>query len=542
MQNLWTALKFGSLATGASLLLSSCAAIIPMADPLGTCGTETNVSIAVSNNKPDVDVDFVEVDAEGDPLVVTLTGEDINLSLTGNRAFLEVEYRIGIFDENGLPAVDNSFLDTEYVPVSPAPPAFLDVVPYEAGEFSLPIDFSSGAQQSGSFSDLLLGTDYDLDFFYNEDALLLLTFPGAFVVTCNSGAGQANDGEFVAAVQMFPNILTFEGDPAFQLTDSDADATFDNSELYLGPEFAGDSVAILGKPTTDYVILSSDPATDRWLQMYSRPDVTPVSNLVGEGSGPIQVDTEGFLNVGVEDVNFQPGITYNLILFIIAEEVFNSESPITPGVYQSPFRTAIFDLAINSSGVGEFTPFVAEPPSRPSRPRAPVITDIRDSVEVSTKGNREIKVTGNRLNNVLAAKLGTTPASIVSAEDSILTLRLPKLATGTYDLTLSYQNGETVRPNFLKYVSSSKIEQIAIPKSQKRAAWSLRMANLLRTNLGTVQVDCVARVPAGTKAAPVKKKASAICASIENSSIKTRVVVKKAPASSSSAVAVKFWD
>jgi hypothetical protein len=513
-----------------------------MADPLGTCGTDTNVSISVSNNKPDVDVDFVEVDAEGDPLVVTLTGEDINLSLTGNRAFLEVEYRIGIFDENGLPAVDNFFLDTEYVPVSPAPPAFLDVVPSEAGEFSLPIDFSSGAQQSGSFSDLLLGADYDLDFFYEEDAILLLTFPGAFVVTCNSGAGQANDGEFVAAVQMFPNILTFEGDPAFQLTDSDADATFDNSELYLGPEFAGDSVAILGKPTTDYVILSSDPATDRWLQMYSRPDVTPVSNLIDEGSGPIQVDPEGFLNVGVEDVNFQPGITYNLILFIIAEEVFNSESPITPGVYQSPFRTAIFDLAINSSGVGEFTPFVVEPPRRPSRPRTPVITDIRDFVQVSTKGNREIKVTGNRLNSVLEAKLGTTPASIVSAEDSILTLRLPKLETGTYDLTLSYQNGETVRPNFLKYVSSSKIEQITIPNSQKKAAWSLRMANLLSTNLGTVQVDCVARVPAGTKAAPVKKKASAVCASIENSSIKTRVVVKKAPASSSSAVAVKFWD
>jgi len=57
-----------------------------------------------------------------------------------------------------------------------------------------------------------------------------------------------------------------------------------------------------------------------------------------------------------------------------------------------------------------------------------------------------------------------------------------------------------------------------------------------------VQIDCVARVQNGTKLGPVKKKAAAICGSVENTAVKTRVVVKKAPGVSGSSVAVKLWD
>jgi hypothetical protein len=241
-------------------------------------------------------------------------------------------------------------------------------------------------------------------------------------------------------------------------------------------------------------------------------------------------------------VNFLPDTSYNLILFIIDDATVSSDEDIVQGLYESPIRTAIFDLNINVAGVGEFEAFSVDEPRRPARATTPILTDIRDSVEVSTKGNRELKITGSRLNRVLQAKLGTKAAKIVSAEGSILTLKLPSLANGTYDLTLSYENGEIVRPNFLKYVKSTKLKQISIPVSQKKAAWSLRMANNLTNYSQTTQVDCVARIPAGTKAAPVKKKASAICGQVSDDSIKTRVVAKKAPAGFAPSVGVKLWD
>jgi hypothetical protein len=339
---------------------------------------------------------------------------------------------------------------------------------------------------------------------------------------------------------MFPNLLEFEGNPEIELTQSLDDPELYNSELFLGEEFAGDGVFLLGKDTAGSEVLSNDRATNRWLQFYSRIEADVVETLVyGE---PLFVDDAGFINLDGETVNFLPDTSYNLILFIIDNATVGSEEDVIQGLYESPIRTAIFDLNINVAGVGEFEAFAVDEPRRPGRSTTPILTDIRDSVEVSTKGNRELKITGSRLNRVLQAKLGTKAAKIVSAEDSILTLKLPSLANGTYDLTLSYENGEIVRPNFLKYVKSTKLKQISIPVSQKKAAWSLRMASLLSANLGTVQVDCVARIPAGTKAAPVKKKASAICGSVENTSIKTRVVVKKAPAVSGSSVAIKLWD
>lgn len=553
-------LKFSAVAVGASLILSSCAAIVPMADPLGKCGTETNISMSVTNNKPDVDFVFKHINddddtntdssnddadpTQTDELVPLLAGEDITLALSGDQSILEVEYRAGIFDEKGLPGVDDSFLPEPYaLRGDDAPPAFLDTLDDFEGEGSptielVPLDFSGGRSLTAPFSEFLFGPEADLYELSDGEVILYMFQPGAFLVRCNSGEGQLNDGELVAAVQMFPNLITFEGSPTFQLTPDIEDPTLYNTELFLGPELAGDLVIVLGKPTTGAVELSADPAKDRWLQIYSRENVSPVFSLTD--GPPAEVDEYGFVNLNGESINFQPDTTYNLILFIIEGDAFGDGPSLS--TYQSPFRTGIFDLAINSDGVGEAAPFIVEEPRRPGRSNAPILTDIRDSISISTKGNRELKITGNRLNKVLQAKLGDKAAKIVSAEDAILTLRLPSLATGIYDLTLTYQSGEIVRPKFLKYIKSTKIDQITIPKSQKKAAWSLLMASLLSANPEVIQVDCVARVPVGTKAAPVKKKASAICAQVTDDSIKTRMVVKKAPAGPTPSVAIKLWD
>lgn len=556
-------LKLGSLAIGASLILSSCAlSIVPMADPLGKCGTDTNVSIAVTNNKPDVDVEFKHINDNGtpgddsdddgipgdDPLVAVFTGEAITLALSGNQNFLQVVYRAGIFDENGLPGVDDDFLLDPYaLRGNDAPPAFLDTLGAleVEGGFPLdlpPVDFSGEASLKAPFSEILFGPEAELYAIDEGPAIVLSAQPGAFLVRCLSGEGEPNHNEIVAAVQMFPNLITFQGSPTFQLTQDPDDVNLYNSRLFLGQEFAGDQVITIAKPTNGSKELSSDPAKDRWLQFYSRYAVSPIISIQDLGPGGVtEVDSEGFLNFDGENLDFQRGETYNLILYIIGVEQFQN-TPSSPVTYHSPFRTAIFDLAVNPAGVGEAVPFIVDEPRRPGRSNAPILTDIRDSISVSTKGNRELKITGSRLNKVLQAKLGNKAAKIVSAEDAILTLRLPSLATGIYDLTLTYQSGEIVRPKFLKYIKSTKIDQISIPKSQKKAAWSLRMASLVSANPEMTQVDCVARVPAGTKATPVKKKALAICSQVSDDSIKTRVVVKKALAGSTPSVAIKLWD
>jgi hypothetical protein len=551
-------LKLSAVAVGASLILSSCAPVIfPMADPLGSCGEDNNVSISVSNNRPDVDWFATHVDDDNNPDTpstnddtdpttsdlpdFSLTGEDLTLSLTGSEN-LEVRYRVGLFDENGLPAVEDDMLLEPYERIVPAPPAFLDnLYGYDSGEMSPLIDFEGVSSVTAAFSEIVL-PEYTVGVIDNqEDAAALfgfLSWPGAFLVTCNSGG--PDDGEIVAAVQMFPNLLEFEGNPEIELTQSLDDPEMYNSELFLGEEFAGDGVFLLGKDAAGSEVLSADRATNRWLQFYSRIDAQVVETLVyGE---PLFVDDAGFINLDSETANFLPDTSYNLILFIIDSATVVSDQDVIQGLYESPIRTAIFDLNINVAGVGEFEAFAVDEQRQPGRSTTPILTDIRDVVEVSTKGNRELKITGSRLNRVLQAKLGTKAAKIVSAEDSILTLKLPSLAKGTYDLTLSYENGEIVKPNFLKYVKSTKLQQISIPSSQKKAAWSVRLANLLTSNSQTTQVDCVARIPAGTKPAPVKKKASAVCSQVSDDSIKTRVFVKKAPAGFAPSVAVKLWD
>lgn len=507
-----------------SLVLSGCAAIMAFPQPAGVCDGET-VSISVSPNNPD----FFGVADESETF--------LTIDFEGNLEDVEISYALGIFNETGLNTVSGEYLNlVDDVPLRDDAEAesfmhFADGASITLDETYFEPTSSPGQYQLvAPFSVIVtegsIDSDFDEEVMYAMLALILS--PGAFLVECTAD-GASQNGEYVAAAQLFPNLVVLQGEdfPVLSITGETVDFS-------LPVEYAGAQVNLIaqvreaGDPR-----LSEDPATDRWLQALSttqedfeKGDVIEASGIVGEA---------GSLNdLSFDSGRFQAGKTYNIILLIAENEL-------------SDFQTVIFDAVIDESGEATFTAFEGEfisvqSPSRGGGYRAPAITDSRLMIDASSRGLREISIEGTAMNKVNSVKVGTKQAKIVSSEEARLTIRLPKLATGVYDLAMTHNRGEVIQKGIIKITASQKLTQITIANSVRKADWLPRLSASLKGNKATIQVDCVARVPQGSKPAALKKKASAICSQVSDDSIKTRVVVKKAPASSSSAVAVKFWD
>jgi hypothetical protein len=522
----------------AALSLSSCAGIYPMGQPLGQCNGSP-VSITVDNDKPR---------ATG-----AITDDVIRLTVTGDLNDISIEYRSGVYGDLGLRTVNQQFLGPtpvpEPVPTSDAE-AFLDFFDYitlgegpsgtKGSGAKIPITNdlirfnSSGATHTLDlyFIDILFGETFgdDLEF------IVFTLMPGAFLVKCTA------TGEFVAAAPVFPNLTELDGDPAFTLEDN-FEVTGTTSRLVLPESYVGYEAFIAAMERTSSSPLSANPATDRWLQLYSSTEESLiVAQYATVGPGGL-VDPTAWSGAG----DFEKDATYNLLVLLF-----------DPSSY-ADFQTVIFDMKVSPQGTGEFREFtgVFTPPlgeeTSPTLPplgpvqtdtASPVISNPSSPIQISTRGLRVHTVRGALLQRVTSVFLAAPEieGQILSSNATQLQVKFPKMKPGTYDLRLKHPGGVLVQSDFIRYYKSSKLEQLKVGLDSKKANWSTLLDSALARNTGTVQINCVALVPAGSSAAAVRKKATAICSSVADDSVGKRVVVKQVSATAAPSVVLKLWD
>lgn len=514
-----------SLLSIGSLLLSGCASIIAFPQPSGFCDGSP-VSISVSPNNPISDGGFNEEIQE----------TEITLQVEGDLSDIDIEYSLGIYNETGLNSVDDSYL-SESAPPRPnaEEESFMQFAYGLETDLALTLAEDMFTQVSpgryevtGTFVEILLSSEIPEIINSMEAGAAILLLPGAFLAKCTA-SGSAQENQYVAADALFPNLAVFDGDDypvlsvSGEVIDFSVPVEYEGSQMYL----------IAQVRDSDDEPWSEEPATDRWLQVFTITEDDILSGNVVQAQGTVgaggSLDSLAFVEAG----RFQPGETYNIIMLFITENFY-------------AFRSAIFDAVIDESGEATFIPFEGEfiPVDSPRRGgyRAPTITDNRTVIKVSTKGNREVQIEGTALAKVTSANIESKVAKIVSSQEAEIVLQLPKMKPGLYGLSLVHNRGELVKERFVNYVRSRMLTKLTLPRSLSNVSAIDLLSKGLEKHVDTVQVDCVARIPAGTKLAPLKKKASAICASVSDSSIITRVVVKKVSPGASPAVAVKLWD
>jgi hypothetical protein len=467
---------------------------------------------------------------------LAITDTQLDVLFEGDLSNVRIHYALGIYNETGLNSVSDTYLtlDGEGAPLrrdDAEDESFLqfaysadtpDSIVLSNSEFD---EADSGAfVESGSLSQILSRAETVPDIGEGEAEVVFLLVPGAFLVECVA-EGASEEGQFVAAASVFPNLIVFDGEDYPVLS-----VAGDTVDFSLPDEYSGAQINLIahvrdvGDPP-----LSEEPATDRWLQLLSISEPEPgetdtvvqAAGIVGESGSLNGLDYSG---------QFEAGKTYNIVMFFLLNEFM-------------AVRSAIFDADIDESGEATFTAFDEFiTTEKPSRYRTPTITDSRQTIEVSTRGLREVLIEGTALHKVKSVKIGSLDAKIVSTEEASLIVQLPKLATGVYDLAMTHNRGEVIQKGLIKIVASKKLTQIIVASSVRKAGWLPRLASSLTANKSVVQVDCVARVPRGLKTVALKKKAAAICAQVTDDSIKTRVLVNKTPAGSTASVAIKLWD
>lgn len=528
-----TTLKTLALVASSALVLSGCSTgeIYPLANPQSCDGNA--VSLRLDNSRPVVlgdeslDSDIkLDVLTSGNNLYpdVALTEED---SPASGKVF--IRYEVGLSNELGFSTLDESFLDLFLVPESiyhpsASPEPSPSPVPTVSSVFSFFTEMDggfspvlTGASTTGSLIEIL-GFDGSETF----DFVTPFVLPGVFVARCG-----APDGPIVASTKLFPNLRVLTEAPTFSQDD------LGDLFLTLPDEIpVGSGIFILGFEDVWTETVASDFPTEIWTKLFS----IPVSDDLGPQVGIIStIESEELLIplsedriVPLEEISSRVGgettSTYRFMILIDGE---------------SYFQTAFYDVNVSDNGIEDIVP--SEGAREPIK-RASIPTVVTESVKVSTKGHRLVSIEGTGFQNVMETRVNGLSAKAISTNYFRMDLRLPKQPAGKFDLVLRHQRGDLLMQKFATYYKSSRIGQLQVAAQERKALWSPRVKQLLTSSKKAVQVDCVARVPAGTKAAPVKKKAAAVCASVNDNSIKTRVVVKRAPAGSIASVAVKLWD
>ena len=546
--------KLAIAAATTVVLLAGCAAgaIYQLSQPIGECdGSEVSIALGEGQDTP-------EVNFEG--------GDIVDLTFTGNLADVEVEYRIGLYGDNGLETVNPEVMgptSTESPSPTPDPvptgtsEAFLDMFRYvteEGPHFDLTGIFATSSdvsrdvarsldthRVSGSVLEFFASSESEVfDFINNAGSGLdeevytaLISFPGAVLVKC------ITTGEYVAALPIFPNLIVLD-EIALNLTETE-------SVFRFPEELNGHSFQMTGLLRSQQEPLSENPKTDRWLQLLSSAgdvEAFDISGVIGVDGSITNVYEYWY---SLEDGQYvsqsrpQFGVAYSVLLVALDESS-------TEFVVRSA-KTATFDMNFSSSGQSQYTPFSGEyiplelPPTENGNSYFNTeIMDRRNLAVVSSKGLRalELEVTNPTL--VTSAKVGAKPAKGVRVSASgNLVIDLPKLPAGVYDLTLSWGDRQVTKPNFVKIKSSQQLASFEVRPGANQQSWSKQFRSVLGESSNTGHVACIAMVPKGANAAALESKARQICSSVGDGETSTRVVVKELPASGVPRVVVNLW-
>lgn len=508
-----------------SLLLAGCAAIptpsvYELSNPSNTC-QGSDIFLELSEPKPMFN-NLVQDET-------TLSVVDANGQLVSQEALAKIviEYRMGFFGDSGFEMISPQAFSVRspYHPgASPSPSplpsneAFLDIfwdvegdppsdTPVPDGDqfFSIPLE---GPQASGTL----------FNFFGDSEATFLAgVFPGAFLAQC------LDTEEYVAAVPMFPNTSVDEVAPDVVETDPET-AVVDFSALFSGP--GGPGFVFMQIAEIENQVFSSNSITQRWLNNAS---FGGANSAITGGALIFRLDSNGSTS---ETMDPMPNGDYQAIVSYLTD--LDNDS--------IKMGTAYYDVAV-FNGNYSFVRVVPEntPTIRSSNP-IPRVDGSSQVTSFSTKGFRELSITGENLTAIHSASIGGKNAPVVSSSGSLLKLRLPALSAGTYSLNLKHSGGEIKNARSVLYVPAKRFSSLKIGMAKPRASW-LKQSNLvLAKNRNVLQVDCVVTLASGVSNKALRTKATSICKSLAKTNPGIRTVTRTVVGKDvRTALVLKFW-
>jgi hypothetical protein len=522
------------IVVSSTLVLTGCVAypsILEISQPANVCdGSE--IHLVLDNDRPAFDVDFTEQ--------ITLSVVDDNGIPVSDATLekIEIEYRIGLFGENGLEevVVDSFSERSPYHPsaspsASPLPTtqAFLDLLWDVSGPTPSPSARPDGETFSAieMASSVITASVGELFSDSSSEMQLLVAIPGAFMAKC------LDTQEYVAAVPMFPNTSVEDVSPvATEISTPESLLQLDFSRLFSsGNAYGQMSISIAPIRPNQF---STNEISQRWLNATSfNPE--DFSDGITQ-STYVQFDTDSsWPEDAIETVGtLEDGTYYGIITYVIL-----TDSPGSDGPETVRFGSAHYDVVVSNGNYN----FIFRYHERVSPPSfSPQVAGLGDKVSVSAKGFREISVTGSRLGRVQSANIGGRKASILSSYGSELKLRLPPLAAGSYDLNLVHSGGEIKNARNVTYLPAKRVSQLELGSSKTTATWLRRSNALLDRNSNILQVDCVVTVAEGSSAKALRRKAGSICESLAKANPEVRAVTRTVIGpNTKTGFVLKFW-
>lgn len=518
-----------------TLILSSCAAypsIIELSQPPNQCdGSE--IYLELDNETPTYTFESSETVSLS---VVDSTGTPVS---NADLQKITVEYRVGLFGENGLQETNTDGFSerSPYHPsatpsASPLPStdAFLDILWDVGGPTATPAPRPDGE----TFSTVALSSSVEtvtVEELVSEttapEMQLLGAIPGAFLAKC------IESGEFVAAVPMFPNTSLEDVSPVATFVETPTPAVeLDFSRLFSSGMVSGE--VLVNIASVRPIVFSANELSQRWLNGTS-------FDLEDYGTGVVESTSVSF-DAGFslpDDALAEIGTLNNGTYYAILTYILQTDDLESDGPDILRFGSAHYDVVV-SNGNYNFILRYFEPVRSPSI--TPQVSGLGDKVSVSTKGFRELTVSGSRLGKIQSATIGGRKAKILSSYGSELKLRLPALAAGSYELNLKYSGGEIKNARSVTYLPSKRISQLELASSRTKAAWVKRANALLDKNPAILQVDCVVTVASGTSAKALRSKASSICKSLAKENPEVRAVTRTVIGQNAkTGFVLKFW-
>lgn len=526
-----------------SLALSGCAAQYEMANPIDQCNG-LSVGLTTTDNRPVAQLSQDTGSTNRDTrFTLQVTRESDAISFDN----LRIEYRLGLYNSIGF---NEATLNSFGLSGTTSRDSFLDLMAF-AGPLALTVDTSrfeavpgdsNSIQISGTFTELTLGLDAP-DLIFTSSAsvertylLGFLVYPGAFLLSCSEEDATIN--EYTSAAQMFPNLEALDQIPLF---DAESQTIFiETPEHFIGLEAQGIAVPV---PTAE---VSRDLATTAWLQL--------ISSTQGEQSalfsGTVERSQTIDRVIGVSQLaNLDEGElaegSYILFFFVVSPGLLFEEGEVEISS-EVVFRTAMYlvDVAADGGATIENLTELEYPnvPNSSSR-NQPTLESAVKTWRVSTKGFRELVVSGTNLGNINQILIGGQLAKIKSASYSGVELTLPRMRAGTYPMTFAQGSNLVAAKQEVRYYLSKKVFETRITPAQETTSWS-RLLTREIASTKVVQVNCLARVPEGSASKKLSTLATSVCNEVAKlkPEIKVKTLVVKATAGSRGDVLVRFWD
>lgn len=582
MKNLQTI----SIATAIVLAVSGCVQvpftpnIYELASPMNQCNGN-QVFLEVSSSQPIMNP-YNDSGLQTDDVLREILGASTELTIrvndeNGNEvsdevlADLEIDFRFGLFNENGFQSISEDF----FADTSPfGPPtegvtrmnirdqeSFLDFFwgtgDVEDGVLAIPVSKDT-LRESKTLIEIL--RDSGVSEAGDEEALAVLVwaasmYPSAFLLRCVDENVDAIGSSYVDAAPIFTNSSVLDLEPSASVLRQEGEGDDLDSvllEFSLLEQFPQELMLISGSinPLLPRP-LSEDPATDRWLNRFSTTiDNQRHSRIFGNANF---FDDQGSLDAS-EVAPLAPGgyrmiVTYFLFIgdpnSAIESILSNLENPESSTDAVVLAGNSYYDLDVSGSGQYSFTlvrpPFV---PIRSASSRSSLnLVPNQLPVVLSTKGHRELVLRGTDFDSVTSVTAGSKEVEVAERSSSTLKINIPRLEPGTHDLVLNHSRGALVESDALSVYRSSVVRTQVVSPTAQGPTWLAAVRRALASNPQTVQVNCVVGVPAGSSDSTARKLARKICKQIAeiDSSVKTRVVTKSIPAFSEPSLTLRYW-